>query len=211
MILLICSARRSIQFTSKITKLLPGVRVSESDVEGSVEGMSRSVLGRAFVAASMIGVVRLGASHSTMTVDVDTSQTLNRLPSTFVSMGWEMDQMRGQTDMMADPRFVAAVSHLAPAVIRVGGITADWARYTGFEPPSRHTRTGEISATDQHHTVASGSQPEGGPTLRGYWPTSEFNLTFATFMKLHKFVAATNLSLMFDINEVGTWHTPMKN
>jgi len=85
---------------------------------------------------------------------------------------------------------VAAASHLAPAVIRVGGITADWVKYTddGGRQPLRHG-------------VQSGSTG---------WPTEERNLTMSTFMVLYDFMAAANLSLLFDLNELHgrNCHTP---
>jgi len=103
--------------------------------------------------------------------------------------------------MMGDPRFVAAFSHLAPAVIRVGGITADWALYTGFGPTDQRNDVEAVAEAgrDDSNSTARARQ---GQLVKGYWPTSEFNLTFATFMKLHDFAGATGLSLMFDLNEL---------
>ena len=144
-----------------------------------------------------------------------------------------MQQLAHQTDMMSDPRFVAAFSHLAPAVIRVGGITADWAYYEGFhaEPatsdhsrhPSRLVGRDEADmarskrTTDDTTALINSTRSTARVRTRGYWPTSEFNLTFATFMQLHDFAAASGLSLMFDLNElhgecatlfIHIWHMP---
>lgn len=61
-----------------------------------------------------------------MTVDGETRVTT--IPTTFVSFGWEMFGMLGLQADMREPAFARAASYLAPAVIRVGGISADWVR-----------------------------------------------------------------------------------
>lgn len=108
---------------------------------------------------------------------------------------------------MSDPRFVTAFSHLAPAVIRVGGITADWAYYEGFDQPHHPARIVDRDEEDTARskrviTLTRSARSTARVRTRGYWPTSEFNLTFATFMQLHDFAAASGLSLMFDLNEL---------
>lgn len=85
--------------------------------------------------------------------------------------------------MAADPAAVAIASHLTPAVVRVGGITADWLRYS---------LNGSSSAVD-----ASWSHKVGG-----FWPAAPQNITLAQFYELTHFMRAANLSLLFDLNEL---------
>lgn len=92
-----------------------------------------------------------------------------------------------------DQRFRLASSHLSPAVIRVGGITADWVHYSGFGPDNQTNAASE--------KPVQGAAP--GPYRRlGYWPTKEENLTANTVVALYDFLAAANLSLMLDLNEL---------
>ena len=68
-------------------------------------------------------------SSDQVSVTVDGETRVTTIPATFVSFGWEMFGMLGLQADMREPAFARAASHLAPAVIRVGGISADWVRY----------------------------------------------------------------------------------
>lgn len=109
----------------------------------------------------------------------------------FVGMGWEMDAMLGMMNDIQDPTFAKAASHLSPAIVRVGGITADWVRYDGFS---------NVAAA-AHKTTGPASRRQKG-SLGGYWPTHERSLTLSNFTTLLNFMSAANLSLMFDLNEL---------
>lgn len=126
-----------------------------------------------------------GARAST-TVTIQTTQTVSTIPTKFASFGWEMDGMLGLLSTMADPRFAATAKHLAPAVIRVGGITGDWVRYVNLSGEL------DVSAPPAQYTH----------TLGGYWPTQETNLSLAMFTTLYDFMTAADLKLLFMLNEL---------
>ena len=94
------------------------------------------------------------------------------LSPSFASFGWEMDGMKPLLPATTDPRWRRAASHLAPAMIRVGGITGDWQYYAGL----------------------------GGPET--YWPTKESNFTLSQLHTLLDFFNATGLTLMLMLNEL---------
>jgi hypothetical protein len=52
-----------------------------------------------FARVAIAAASPVAAGH--MAVVVDTTRTLNTLPDTFVSFGWEMDQMRHQVSSVA--------------------------------------------------------------------------------------------------------------
>ena len=118
------------------------------------------------------------------------------IPDTFVSFGWEVGAMLGEAVDYQDPRFVRIASHLSPAVIRVGGITADFMRYTAGTNSSSRVR-----GADSEPVVRVGGSS---------WPTSERNLSIDTLLNLTASLAAANLSLMLDLNELHgrDCHTP---
>jgi hypothetical protein len=123
----------------------------------------------------------------TVQVQLNTSAAIGSISPLFASFGWEMDQMLGMVSSGAlnDARFAAAASGLAPAVIRVGGITGDWVRYTGFE--------------------GGAAAPRGAsePLLPlGYWPSAPNNLTLSDFSTLLDFMQASNLTLIFMLSEL---------
>jgi hypothetical protein len=51
--------------------------------------------------------------------------------SDLISLGWEMHWMLSALDNMTSSGGAVSriLSHLSPAVVRVGGISADWVRY----------------------------------------------------------------------------------
>lgn len=122
---------------------------------------------------------------------IGTDALIATIPPRFISFGWEMDCMIGLLPSMADPRFAKVASHLAPATVRVGGITGDWVRYT--EIPG-HPDSG----------VGSWPAQEGSLSSRGvgYWPTQEGNLSMPMFQTLTAFLSAANFSLLFMLNEL---------
>ena len=88
---------------------------------------------------------------------------------------------------LADSRLTTAARGLAPATIRVGGITGDWLRYT---------------ADDGSSAGAAGAGAAGAPGLGGFWPTAPQNFSYANFSTLLTFVRASNFSLMFMLSEL---------
>jgi hypothetical protein len=122
-------------------------------------------------------------------VSVDTSSASAPISPQFVAIGWEMDCMLNMIAQLNDTRFVRAARGLSPALVRVGGITADWVRYVGMESLGRDGGAAP-------HANASAS-------LGGYWPTEPKNLTVrGEFSTLLTFMASANLSLMFTLNEL---------
>ena len=91
---------------------------------------------------------------------------------------------------LSDPALIKAATALAPAIVRVGGITADWVTYVGMD------------AEDG----GGASPPQQSPSRTGSrladWPTRPNNLTMTDFSTLLSFFEATGLLLLFDLNEL---------
>lgn len=101
----------------------------------------------------------------------------------FASLGWEAQVCLNEylvPGALTDARFVRAASGLAPATVRIGGITGDWLRYVSSSP----------------------AFPLPSPPTAGYWPSAPENFTYAQFDTMLGFFAATNLSLMFMLSEL---------
>ena len=140
---------------------------------------------------------------TSVTINIKTDRAIAETSAGFVAMGWEMYAMLGQMDDMKDETFTRAASHLSPAVVRVGGITADWVRYTGFDTPvNARLNDPDASASESDTSASSESVLPHRPPLMGYWPTEERNLTLDDFTVLFNFMKAAKLSLMFDLNEL---------
>ena len=109
--------------------------------------------------------------------------------------------MRGEMSDWQDPRLIRAASHLSPAVIRVGGITADFVQYTPDDGPSGQPTEPEPPRAlpmPMERTVPPRPRP-----MKGFWPTGpEGNLSIGLLGNLTDFFAAANLSLMLDLNEL---------
>jgi hypothetical protein len=89
-------------------------------------------------------------------VTINTAAPVNTISPTFTGFGWEMGQMMGFLDDMRDPVFVAASSHLAPSLVRVGGISADFFRYTGLPTTNSSDDRGKsIAFTPQEMAALS--------------------------------------------------------
>lgn len=133
------------------------------------------------IAAALLAA-RGARAQTPCAVAVDTSSAAASIPSTFAGFGWEMYAMLGSMAHLADPRFARAAGGLAPALLRVGGITGDWVRYLIDAPP-------EASVN-----VEAGA---------AYWPTEPKNLTArGDFAALINFARDANFSLMFMLNEL---------
>jgi hypothetical protein len=80
---------------------------------------------------------------------------------------------------MGDTRFVNIASHLSPAWVRVGGISCDFVEYSvpGYPPPA----------------------PTPAPAT---WGSAAKVFTTAQFDALLSFLGASQLRLMFDVNEL---------
>jgi hypothetical protein len=137
--------------------------------------------------ASWIGCDAQAVVPQTLTVEVDAA--VGPLPS--VGYGWEMWQMFQYIPHMGEKAFVAAVSNLAPAVVRVGGITADWTVYN---------LSGNASARGDD--VRAGGNKASRAPFGGFWPDAPISFTAAHFETLFKFFESTGLQLIFDLNEL---------
>lgn len=106
---------------------------------------------------------------------------VNRIAATFAGFGWEFGQMMGYREDMADPAYIACAANLAPSIVRVGGISADFYQY----PPPRLDRS---SAS------------------LGWWPTRASNFTAADLQTLLGFFKASGNTLMLTLSEFyGAW------
>jgi hypothetical protein len=142
------------------------------------------------IAAAFAAVAGVQAAPAPCAVTVNTTSA-SPIPATFAGFGWEMYAMLSFMPHMNDTRFATAARGLAPALLRVGGITADWVRYVGMNgaPPR---------AVSAHAPL-----PPHTPALGGYWPTAPVNLTArGDFAALLSFARAANFSLMFTLNEL---------
>lgn len=83
-------------------------------------------------------------------------------------------------NMTADSRVASIMSHLSPAVVRVGGISADWVRYVldnvTYPPPSG----------------------AGTPT----WFSEPFNMSLGTLHRLDALLHASGFSFALDLSEL---------
>jgi hypothetical protein len=154
--------------------------------------MARSTSSRAYFPAAKLLPALLTAMLSSapvamsdpLSISIDIDSLIAQVPPTFApAFGWEMAVMQDEfLSHLSDPAYIAIASHLAPAIVRVGGITADWAYY--------------VIDSEGHETATK------APQLEGYWPTSEQNFTTAQFTQLLNFFNASGLRLLFDLNEL---------
>lgn len=133
---------------------------------------------------------------SSLDVTIDTTALAAKTSDTFIGHGWEMWQMFNYLDRMSDPRFRAAASHLKGSVVRVGGITADWTRYVGFEKNS------SVENVQPQPLAGDALVPRRGKGGVGFWPSAPSNFTRASFETLLEFLGAAGVSLIFDLNEL---------
>jgi Glycosyl hydrolase family 79, N-terminal domain len=123
-----------------------------------------------------------------MSVEVDLASSTTVSPY-FLGAGWEMYSFLQYYyhGNLTSPVWINIASHLAPGVVRVGGITADWVKYVTTPVAGRHRV--ESSITDPP-----------------YWPTTEANLTVngagSMFQELLNFFNSAKLHFVFDLNEL---------
>eukprot|EP01044_Picomonas_judraskeda_P010134 COSAG03_NODE_1284_length_4402_cov_372.970486_4_plen_214_part_01 len=133
-------------------------------------------------------------------VTVDMSRVSAWSAPALVSQAWESWVALFQyPEVLTDDTVTAVASHLAPAVLRVGGITADFVHYaTAAADPVRatHTYSAPRGRSAAHHATGGA----GGP---GFWPTAPLNLTASRFSALRAFAKKTGLALLFDLSELG--------
>jgi len=104
------------------------------------------------------------------------------------SHGWEAWQMLDSLHTMHNSRAEDIASHLSPSVIRVGGITGDWFRYIL-----------DSSIDDENDLIGIDSSQH---LLKGFWPSAPQNISIGQFYNLTSFMTLSNLSLLFDLNEL---------
>ena len=133
-------------------------------------------------------------------VTIDLSRVSAWSAPALVSQAWESWAALFQyPEVLTDDTVTAVASHLAPAVLRVGGITADFVHYaTAAADPVRatHTYSAPRGRSAAHHATGGA----GGP---GFWPTAPLNLTASRFSALRAFAKKTGLALLFDLSELG--------
>lgn len=137
-------------------------------------------------AAAASGGRTAAAGASAASVPITLGGVLASHRVDFASFGWEMWNMLNSyllPGALTDARLVRASQGLAPATIRVGGITGDWLRYTD---------------DDSSAAGAAGA----APGLGSFWPTAPQNFSYANFSSLVSFVRASNYSLMFMLSEL---------
>lgn len=126
-------------------------------------------------------------SKSSSSIDYSASLIINTTvpiaisPTHLVSLGWEMHWMLSALEnMTSDSRVASIMSHLAPAVVRVGGISGDWVRYVldnvTYPPPSG----------------------PGTPT----WFSEPFNVSLGTLYQLDKMLHNSGFSFALDLSEL---------
>ncbi len=126
-------------------------------------------------------------SKSSSSIDYSASLIINTTvpiaisPTHLVSLGWEMHWMLSALEnMTSDSRVASIMSHLAPAVVRVGGISGDWVRYVldnvTYPPPSG----------------------PGTPT----WFSEPFNVSLGTLYRLDKMLHNSGFSFALDLSEL---------
>jgi hypothetical protein len=150
----------------------------------------------------MLGACLSGGSSSTGTiVSVNTIQPINTIAPTFAGFGWEMGQMMGYLGDMKDPVFIAAASHLAPSIVRVGGISADFFKYTNLNsnPPSQaNVATSSRTVPYPRRLPADNNNIGAG----GWWPSHESNFSADAFTTLSTFLSRSGNTLMLTLNEL---------
>ena len=120
-----------------------------------------------------------GAAPIELTINVTAPSAM--APPHLASLGWEVHWMLSALDnMTVDGRVASIMSHLAPAVVRVGGISCDWVRYVldnvTYPPPSG----------------------PGVPT----WFSAPFNMSLGTLYRLDGLLHAADLSFALDLSEL---------
>lgn len=123
----------------------------------------------------------LQSIDNTASLIINTSVPIAISPTHLVSLGWEMHWMLSALDnMTSDSRVSSIMSHLAPAVVRVGGISGDWVRYVldnvTYPPPSG----------------------PGTPT----WFSEPFNVSLGTLYRLDKMLYDSGFSFALDLSEL---------
>ena len=145
-------------------------------------------------------------ASSQVSVSIETSKLVSTTSPTFVSFGWEMDGMIECLPYLSDTRFRTIASHLSPATIRVGGITGDFVKYTQIPSSNKSDHSGNTANAASvlpHTRTKSKKAARSMPSKSlGSWPTAEKNLSMPMFSQLTDFMAASNLSLMFMLNEL---------
>ena len=135
----------------------------------------------ALAACLVVAAAAPEAPRASLTIAIDTSQIAAVSSPALVSQAWESWGALFQfAHLHSDPRLIAIASHLAPGVLRIGGITADWVRY----PADGNSFGGS-----------------GGGT-GGVWPATPMNLSAAGLASMAAFTSAANLSLLLDLNEL---------
>lgn len=121
------------------------------------------------------------AAAQTIAFSINTAKSIASIPPTFLSLGWEMEQMFNYMGDFSDARYIAAASSLAPAIVRIGGISCDFITYTvpGHPHPA----------------------PTPAPSTWS-WQGAAQNFSTDQFESVLGFLNASGLRLLWDLNEL---------
>jgi len=120
-------------------------------------------------------VLTTASASSAIQVTVDTNRaTQPSFDTRFAGVGWETDAYLYQAGLSQKTEFRQAARNLAPAWLRVGGISADWVNYTGTRP----------------------QRP------LSWWPTTDSEFSMQTMMDLFDFCNSTGFDLVLDLSEL---------
>lgn len=137
----------------------------------------------------VVAALQLTAGQVNVGVDIDLQTAAGVAPTYLGSMGWEMWGMMGYLGALNDTRYIKAAAAMNPAIVRVGGITADWVRYVIDEAPATPVEVSSFPHSTAHR-------------LEGNWPSAPHNLTMTDFKALLNFFNSSGLSFVFDLNEL---------
>jgi len=117
---------------------------------------------------------------------VDVGRSVAVLDPRFVSVGLEMYSFLSTETVLSNTTFQKAASALAPAFLRIGGITGDWTNYTFPYGKARKSQSRRTRARQYGN----------------YWPYSDREFRDSDLDTLLNFTESTGLDLLFDVNEL---------
>ena len=130
----------------------------------------------------------IAAAAATLLLTVNLSTPIAVALPWLASHGWELGQAFNVINTtLASPISSKIASHLAPGVVRAGGISADWLAYV---------------VDDGVRGGASGAGGVASGDGVAYWPNAPTNISLAKVRELIAWHDAAGLSLLFDLSEL---------